>query len=650
MAKRFIIETLFKAADLLTGPIRRMQTKVGAAARTMERNFRTMGRRVDRVNRGLKTFGRNAVLAIGAMTAALTKTTLVGADFEQTLVDAAVKFPGMIRKGTAEFEALEKSALDVAATSRFMARDTAGSLLFMAKAGFEANEAIRLLPQAVDFATANNFDLARSTDMATDALSAFGLESDTVEQRVKSFGRVTNVMTLAANRSNMDLEQMFDTIKDAAPLMKEANISLEDAAATIAVLANSGIKGSKAGTALKATILGMVAPTSEAGRVMDKLLKVSVAADGEFRRFTEVFKDMNAAIKELPKPDRLKVIDAIFGKRAIAGSIKLINDKGKGIAKLSKEMVENTDVVQKWAKVQRDTTKGSIERMKSSIESMGISVFKATQGPITEAVEATTKWFNANKKLIGQKVGDWVKWIATNIGTIISMAKGLAILLGVWLAITSALKGLVLVMTLVNIVVALNPFVILGLAIVALVAGIVFLIMNLDAVRKWFVNAPTWVRVLAGVLTFGILPVILLIREAWVDMANVIKTAFDKLASVVAPIIDTLQKAADLTKEVLGITDSKSPTRTVGGLSGALQAATPGVSPLGGPGGFRATTESIERGESFEQRRERFFAGMAGQSTETRTVNELVIKDETGRAQATGDLPQGVTIEKTGGF
>ena len=183
MADDLIIKTIFKAIDRITGPIKRMSSGVSKfsqrAARSVGRINRVTSKLGGAISRGVTRAFKAATVAAVAFGLALRKILEIGAGFEKTLIIAATKFPGEIRKGSAEYKVLEDAARKAGATTEFTARQSALALKQLGAAGIETVEtAAAILPKVIDFATAAEVEVGQAAEMAIKALGALGKEAN----------------------------------------------------------------------------------------------------------------------------------------------------------------------------------------------------------------------------------------------------------------------------------------------------------------------------------------------------------------------------------------------------------------------------------------------------------------------------------------
>ena len=593
MARRFSVEAVFKAVDKVTAPVTRMQNRVGKLTRSMRNSFHKLNRTVNKFGDGMKKGAIAATAALALTTGAMANVISTGAEFEQTIVSAAAKFPGEIRKGTEAFKQLEDAARKTGATTEFTASQSAKALNFLAMAGFNAEQSISALPGVVDLATAAGVDLATATDVATDSLGAFGLMSKDASRLGLNLARVNDVIAKTTTTANTTVESMFETIKDGAPVATAAGASLETFAALTGELANAGIKGSKAGTTLKNMFLTLAAPTAGASKVLDRLGISTKDAQGDMRDIIDILGDLNGSLTGLGTAEKSKVLERIFGKIPIAGVNVLLGVGSKRLREYRGELEKSAGSADKMATVMRDTLQGRLNSLTSAVEGVKISIFSLTSGPLSDTVDKMIEWVRANEGLIASNIGGFLSMVINNFEAIASAMGNIIIGIGSIFALSVALKAVAAVLGIINLIMAANPIV---LGILAAVAAVALLSGKLD-------------------------PLIEIIKTIGGGIAD----AFGAVSSL---------------GDIFGIGGDKKEgeedTGILGGLAGAL-----------GFGGDEETTGgAVPQVVSPQERVARSIEEKRSTSTA-----EVTIKDDTGRAEVTsGSLGSGVKLTPSGSF
>jgi len=598
MAGRFSVEAVFKAVDRVTAPISRIQNRVGKFTRSMGRGFNKLNRSVKKFASGIKRGAVAVTAALAISGAAMANVISTGAEFEQTLVNAAAKFPGEIRRGTKAFEQLEAAARKTGSTTEFTASNAANALNFLAMAGFNAESSIAALPGVVNLATAAQVDLATATDVASDSLGAFGLMTKDASKLGINLARVNDVIAKTTTSANTTVEALFETIKEGAPVATTAGASLETFAALAGELANSGIKGSQAGTTLKNMFLSLAAPGTQAAKILNRLGVQTKDANGDLRDIVDILDDLNGSLDGLGTADRSGILEGIFGKIPIAGVNILLASGSDRLREYRKELEGASGASSTMASVMRDTLQGRLNSLKSAVEGVKISIFSMSSGPLADAIEKTTEWVRANESLIATNLGGFLANIINNFESIVDWIKQVGMGLAVFFALVAVLKTITLVLTAINLIMAANPIV---LGILAIIAAVALLVIAWEPIKEFF-------------------------ADLWGGVINI----FDSAAGKITAVVDRVKNAA------AAIVDTIS---SIGG----------GVADFFGFGGDVETTSGGSTGPQIVSPQERVARSIEEQRT-TSTA-EVTIRDESGRAEVTsGSMGPGLSLQPSGAF
>jgi len=495
MASRLSIEAIFKAKDRMTAPITKMQNRVGKFTRSISKGIKRANAGVDKLTGKFRQMPLVGAASVAGLGFAMKNVIETGAEFDRTLTAATAKFPGNIERTSDAFKALKAQALETGSATEFTATQAAQGLNFLALAGFDAQQSIAALPKVVDLATASQLELGEASDIATDTLGAFNLMTKDTTKLSANLSRVMDVMAKTTTRSNTDMVQMFEAIKEGGPVLSGMGGNIETFGAMVGKLADAGIKGTKAGTTLKNVFLRLAAPTGEAAGLVEKFIGKTTDAAGNLK---DPIKLLGILEKNLAgNANRAAILNKIFGKIPMAGVNVLLATGAKKTAALRDELFNADKASMKMAKTMRDTVQGRIAALNSAIEGIKLAFFDAMAKPLTVVIKRLTDYsrrikdvINANQQLIQTRVEQFftgvlkfLKFVAKNHKVIIAMAKGLAI------AVVS-LKALNAVLAVTNVLMRANPMVLVATGVVALVAGIIFLTKNWDAIRARFAAAP----------------------------------------------------------------------------------------------------------------------------------------------------------------
>jgi len=368
----FSVFATLSLVDMISGPLDRVKN----AMKSMEGGVSSLGRRMGNLALGMAP----VALAAGVMLGAFGACVGVAAGFE----DQMAKVGAVSRASSEEMAALEATARELGSTTQFTAVQVGEAEQYLAMAGFSAKENIAALPGVLNLAAATATDLGRAADISSDILSAFGLEAEQMT-------RVADVLALTCATANTNMELLGDTMKYVAPVARMAGLSLEETAAMAGLLGNVGIKGSQAGTTLKAMLNKMAAPTKEAQELFQKLGVTVKDSAGNLRSPVTVLGEMAAGLKKMGTAEQIAAMKMIVGEEAIAGFSELIEKEGIGaIAEYAKRLEAGGGSAAEMAARMNDTLAGSLRGLNSAWESVQITVGKLFISAVRGAVDGMT--------------------------------------------------------------------------------------------------------------------------------------------------------------------------------------------------------------------------------------------------------------------
>ncbi|HDT6599238.1 TPA: phage tail tape measure protein [Raoultella ornithinolytica] len=320
----------------------------------------------------------------------------VGFDEEMSRVQALTR----LDKGDSQLAALRAQAKKLGAETAFTTRDAASGQAFLAMAGFTPQSIQAALPGVLNMALAGGMELGESADIGSNILSQFTLPAGEMD-------RVSDVLTAAFTRTNTDLRSLGDTMKYAGPVASKLGISLEEAAGMAGILANNGLRGSDAGTAMRASLARLASPTAGAAKAL-KQLGVSVSdARGKMRPVETILLDLYKATKKYGQVDQVGFFKDIAGEEAFVGLQTLVAGAGSGeLQKLVRELKGAGGEASAVAKKMADNLSGDLKNLDSAWEGFRIQIEETVDGPLrkltqglSDAITAASEWVKANPRL-----------------------------------------------------------------------------------------------------------------------------------------------------------------------------------------------------------------------------------------------------------
>ena len=331
---------------------------------------------------------------IGGVGKALTKgVTLPLAAIGGASVKTAANFEAGMSKvqaisgaSTEDMKRLSDMAKHMGATTKFSASESAEALSYMGMAGWKTDQMIAGLPGVMNLAAASGEDLGMVSDIVTDSLTAFGMKAEDT-------GRFVDVLAAAATNSNTNVSMMGETFKYAAPIAGALGYSVEDTALAVGLMANAGIKGSQAGTALRGALTRLEAPTKEVEKGM-KMLGLNVN-DLQGMTLDQKLQTLRGAFAGLDESQKVQAASMLFGKQAMSGMLAIINASESEYNGLKDAINNSGGAAKSMAEIMENNLKGSVTKLKSALEGAGIAIGEILAPKIKVAVDKITELVSA---------------------------------------------------------------------------------------------------------------------------------------------------------------------------------------------------------------------------------------------------------------
>ena len=401
--------------------------------------------------------------SIAGVTTALVATgaaaAKVGSEFESGMSQVAATM-GMTQKeiqgGSKEFKKLESAAREMGATTQFSATEASEALNYIALAGYDADDAIKLLPKTLNLAAAGGLELGYATDIVTDAMSALGLSIDDADSFIDQ-------MAKTSQKSNTSVGQLGEAILTVGGSAKDLAGGTVELNTALGILANNGIKGAEGGTKLRNVIMSLTAPTTKAAKAMDSLGISAFDAEGNMRPLNEVFQDLNIKMNDMTTQEKKEWLNTVFNKQDLAAvsalmagtatnlddvalALEMAGGPGEefrghiqGLAEdfdqfadkqdfvshvmeafgltaeqagilydglkssledlsawdaLEQEIRNSAGAAEEMSKVMIDNLKGDITIMQSALQELGISFYQTFQGDLRDSVQLATGYID----------------------------------------------------------------------------------------------------------------------------------------------------------------------------------------------------------------------------------------------------------------
>ena len=359
--QREIIETEHELQNLQTEATKSQEAlvKIGQAGETLEK----VGGKIADVGETLTTHVTVPVLAAG------TAAVKTASDF-----DTAMSKVAAVSGATGdELQDLRDKAREMGAKTKFSASEAAEAMNYMAMAGWKTGDMLDGIEGIMNLAAASGEDLATTSDIVTDALTAFGLTA-------ADSGHFADVLAAASSNANTNVSMMGETFKYCAPVAGALGFSCEDTAEAIGLMANSGIKGSQAGTALRSMMNALAGEVKFCGESFGEIEIATTNADGSMRDLNDILADCRVAFSQMSESEQASAAQALVGKNAMSGFLAVMNAAPSDIEKLNSAISTCSDevdgyngVTEKMAAVMQDNLGGQLTILKSQLEELAIS-------------------------------------------------------------------------------------------------------------------------------------------------------------------------------------------------------------------------------------------------------------------------------------
>jgi len=488
VANRFSIEAVFKAVDRMSGNMRKIAGNSKAFSKRLRRDFAMAQRRVEKFSSSVRqnlgnALKRAAVIGMAGLMLSIGYVTREFISFDHAIVSATAKFKDLVpgsKEAQAAMQELRKTARRVGADTQFSATEAAKGLEFLGMAGFSSSQAMALLPDVVDLATVANVDLARATDIASDALGAFGLATEDTTQLQKNLMRVNDVMAATITATNTDMEMLFETMKFAGPAFTSAGQSIETFNAIAGRMAANGIKASMAGTSMRSAMLRLQRPTKEVrkGLALFGLTQADLVKDGKLMDMIDIFALLEKRGKGLTQVQKNSALTAIVGKNAFSGWAAILNE-GVGRTKELREALDKaTGSAARMAAEMRKSLQNRLAALKSAAIELGFKFIEAFEQQGGGAIDDLTKAireFDPKPLITGLKLA--VKFLALLISVGSKVLPFIIGLVVAWKAYHAILFIVAAKQVILNALMMANP---IGLIItgIGLLIGAIILLYN----------------------------------------------------------------------------------------------------------------------------------------------------------------------------
>ena len=537
--QREIVETEQKLAGL---------EKQAKEASVALENLAEKGEKLKDIGEHVTDAGKKLMPVTAGVVALGTAAVKTASDF-----DAAMSKVAAVSGATGEeLTALREKAREMGARTKFSAAEAAEAMNYMAMAGWKTEEMLSGIEGIMSLAAASGEDLATTSDIVTDALTAFGLSA-------KDAGHFSDVLAAASSNANTNVSMMGETFKYAAPIAGALGFSVEDTAEAIGLMANAGIKGSQAGTALRMIMNNLSGEVKVCGDSIGEVTIATQEADGSMRDLSDILADCRHAFGQLSESEQAIAAEALVGKNAMSGFLALMNAGAGDIEKLSSAIRNCNGTAAEMSETMQDNLQGRMTILKSNVEGLAIS-FGNLLMPMIEKVigwiQQAVDWLNGldegTKELIIT-----VALVVAALAPVLLVSGKLITAVGTILTLLPKLSGLLggaqKAFTLLHGVMAANPYALIIAGLAALVTAFLYLWNHCEAFREFWIGlwegikdgaAKAWTALKAG-FNAAVSFIKNLAKEAFSWGSDLVNGIVNGIKSVIGKVGDAVRSVAD---------------------------------------------------------------------------------------------------------
>ena len=463
-----------------------------------------------------------------------------------------------------DLDALRDKAREMGAKTKFSASEAAAAMEYMAMAGWKTSDMLGGIEGIMNLAAASGEDLATTSDIVTDALTAFGLSANDA-------GHFADILAAASSNANTNVSMMGETFKYAAPIAGALGYSAEDTALAIGLMANAGIKGSQAGTSLRKMMTELSGEIKIAGEAIGTVTIQTTNADGSMRELNDILMDCREAFSHLSESEKAAAAEALVGKTAMSGFLAIMNASEADVNKLSEAIANCDGVSQQMADTMQDNLEGQLTILKSQLQELAISfgeiLIPAIRG-IVSAIQGVVDWLNSLSEgtkriittiaLLVAAIGPVlivVGKVMSAIGTIMTWAPKIAGAISTVMSwgpkIMSAITAVKGAISSLWAVLAANPIVLIIAAVAALVAAFIYLWNNSEGFRNFWINL--W-ETIKNAVTVAVEAIGNFLSQAWTAITTTAQTVWTAISEFFSGVWEGIKTVVTTVTEAISTT------------------------------------------------------------------------------------------------
>ena len=462
--------------------LRRLEQQAEQSATALQKIGAT-GEKLQAVGDKVSGVGQKLLPVTGVVTGLGTAAVKTAADF-----DSAMSKVAAVSGATgSDFDKLRDKAREMGAKTKFSATEAADAMNYMAMAGWKTEDMLSGIEGVMYLAAASGEDLATTSDIVTDALTAFGLTAG-------DSGHFADVLAAASSNANTNVSMMGETFKYCAPVAGALGFSVEDTAEAIGLMGNAGIKASQAGTSMRSIMTNLTGDVKLSGAAIGDVTIATTNADGSMRSLSAILADCRVAFGGMTEAEKANNAETLVGKNAMSGFLALMNAAPEDIAKVSGAVNNCKDAAKNMADTMQDNLEGQLTILKSQLQELAISfgdLLMPAVRSIVSGLQGMVDVLNAMPDGVKQVIMI-IALLAAALGPVLIIIGKVISAVGTIMTIVPKLAGVINTVKTafgaLNAVMLANPIAIVIAAIAALVAAFVYLWNTNEEFRQFWIS------------------------------------------------------------------------------------------------------------------------------------------------------------------
>lgn len=549
-----------EAIDKASAIFDKISKNVGTFKKDLEGTASAGKGSMEALGQSLQGVGSNMTATGKLMTATVTAPIVaLGAAAVKTAAD----FDSQMSKVEAisgatgnEMEALKAKAIEMGDKTKFSATEAGQAYEYMAMAGWKTKDMLSGISGIMSLAAASGEDLGNTSNIVTDALTAFGMSA-------KDSGHFSDVLAAASANANTNVAEMGEAFKYSGAIAGALGYSIEDTAQAIGLMSNAGVHASQAGTSLRTIMAKLKGDIEISGKALGDVTIATTNADGSMRDFSDIIGDCRVAFAKLTEEEKLSAAESLVGKNAMTGFLAIMNAGEADVNKLSTAIQNCDGVAEKMADTMQNNLQGDLTILKSNLQTLAIS-FGQILIPVlrdaTDILKTVVQGFNSLSPetkeaivkvaaiaaaigpllMVGGKLVSGIGTLLNLVPKIINLGSTISsVLSGIGLS-ASALGGIAAVIS--GVVMAVTSFVDMFVNGFNAIKEVIMTIgIALAAVGAVILGAPALVAGVVAGIVWAVANLVIIIKQHWTEISQFFAKVWDGIKTVFKSALTAIQ-------------------------------------------------------------------------------------------------------------